>query len=67
MNKRGRRTLAELADVPTWDMTPTEYRRSDAAGTYQVTTECGTQLTVAGLHSAKAVAGEHGTYEKVSN
>jgi hypothetical protein len=55
-----------LADVPTWDMTPAEYERSDTPGTYWVVTERGARLVVSGLHSAKATAGEHGTYEKVS-
>lgn len=67
MNKRGKRTLAELADVPTHDMTPAEYRRSDTPGTYRVVTGQGSHLTVSGLHSAKATAGEHGTYERVSD
>lgn len=52
--------------MPTNEMTPAEYRRSDTPGTYRVVTERGTHLTVSGLHSAKATAGEHGTYEKVS-
>jgi hypothetical protein len=41
-----------------------EYRRTDDNHTYVVTTSKGTQLTVKGINSAKAVAGKDGTYKK---
>lgn len=54
MAKRGRRSAEELKNVPTSDMTPDEYDRSNTPGTYQVRTK-GARYTVTGLHSANAV------------
>ena len=66
-NKRGKRTREELANVPTWDMTPAEYERSDTPGTYEVNMPGGSVLIVSGMHTAKAAAGPKGTYRKVRN
>lgn len=63
MSKRGYRTVEELKSVPTHDMTPAEYRRSDDDKPYTVTLN-GALYYVTGIHSAKAIAGKNGTIEE---
>jgi hypothetical protein len=63
MSKRGRRTIEELKNVPTHDMTPAEYRRSDDDVDYTVTLD-GAKYHVHGIHSAKAIAGKDGTIKE---
>lgn len=41
-----------------------DYARTDDHHTYAVVTERGTNLTVHGIHSARATAGRHGTYHR---
>ena len=65
MSKRGRRTVEELKTVPTHDMTPAEYDRSNDDFDYGVITDKGTSILVHGIHSARAVAGKTGTYRRV--
>lgn len=55
MTSRGRRSREELKSVPTHDMTPEEYKRSDTPGTYEVITK-GAKYVVSGMHSARAIA-----------
>lgn len=64
MSKRGRRSIEELKNVSTADMTPAEYRRSDDNHTYEVSMG-GAKYIVKGKHSAAAVAGKTGSIKKV--
>lgn len=58
---RGRRTVRELENVPTREMTSAEYERSDDGKPYTVTFgNAGARFHVTGIHSARAVAGAHG-------
>lgn len=54
------RTLAEQAQA---DQEAAAYRDADDSVIYNVVTGRGTRIRVKGCNSARAVAGEHGTYE----
>jgi hypothetical protein len=65
MTRRGRRTREQLKNVPTSDMTPAEYDRSNDDHDYIVRLPGDpSEYHVHGIHSARAVAGRHGTYER---
>jgi hypothetical protein len=56
------RSKAELAGVSTAHMTEREYDLTNDSKTYLVITGKGTRITVKGIHSARAVAGDDGTF-----
>lgn len=66
MAKRGRRSVEELKHVPTSDMTPAEYDRSNTPGTYLVEYD-NVRVKVTGMHSANVVNKGRGKITKIGD